>query len=98
MFIIIGRYLKELSVVDEHLQDHRDYLKQGYQNNYLLLSGPKNPRVGGVMISHLKDRTVLEHFLNQDPFYLLGIASYEIIEFNPVQAHPNLTFLLQQGS
>jgi uncharacterized protein YciI len=97
MFIVLGRYLKELVIVDEHLHLHRDYLKQGYENNYLLLSGPQNPRIGGVMISNLTDKSELENFLKHDPFYLMGIADYQIVEFNPVQSHPSLNFLLQQG-
>ena len=93
MFIVISTYLKDLKDVDLHLPAHRDYLKSGYDKNYFLLSGPQHPRIGGVIISHLKDREILENFLAQDPFYLAGIATYQILEFNPVQSHSNLSFL-----
>lgn len=96
MFIVITTYLKELPLVDVHLEAHREHLALGYQKNYFLCSGPKNPRTGGIILSQLHDRKILEAFLALDPFCLEGIASYEIIEFNPVQSHPEFKILLDK--
>lgn len=93
MYIVMVTYLKNLEEIDVHLEAHRAHLAIGYQKNYLLCSGPRNPRTGGIILSQLKDRTVLETFLALDPFCLEGVASYEIIEFNPVQTHPDFNFL-----
>lgn len=94
MFVVMVTYLQELAKVDEYLQSHREHLALGYHKNYLLCSGPRNPRTGGILLSQLKDRKILEEFLALDPFCIEGIASYEIIEFNPVQAHTDFKFLL----
>lgn len=94
MFIVMTTYLKELPQVDEHLDAHRAHLALGYQKNYFFCSGPKNPRTGGIILSQLQDKDILECFLALDPFCVEGIASYEIIEFNPVQSHPDFKILL----
>ncbi|HLB43186.1 MAG TPA: YciI family protein [Gammaproteobacteria bacterium] len=51
------------------------------------MSGPKNPRTGGVIISLIDDREQLNIILSEDPFYTQNIADYEIIEFIPTKHH-----------
>ena len=87
MFLIIITYKKPLEEIDKYLAAHRHYLETGYQKNMLVVSGPRNPRTGGIILSQLKNRDELETFLMQDPFQVHGIANYEIIEFNPVKYH-----------
>lgn len=89
MFIIILTYKQPIEIVDKHIVEHRAYLDDGYNKNLLIASGPQNPRTGGILISQLKDREQLEHFLQQDPFTVHQIADYEIIEFEPIKYHPN---------
>lgn len=89
MFVILVNYQKSLDVIDTLLPAHRAYLDIGYQQNYLIASGPRNPRTGGILLSQLTDRAVLEAFLSQDPYQLEGVASYEIIEFSPLKYHPD---------
>lgn len=88
MFIIILTYKKPLSEVDTHIPAHRAFLDEGYKNNVLIASGPKVPRTGGVIISHLQNRADVDALIKQDPFYQHGVADYEIIEFNPNKSHP----------
>jgi len=87
MFVVIMHYKKPLTVIDQHLAAHRNFLEEGYSKNYLVVSGPKNPRTGGIIISNLTDKKTLEDFLHRDPFYLNQIAEYEMIEFSPVKYH-----------
>ena len=96
MFVILTNYIKPLAEVDSFIKVHRDYLENGYQKNYFLASGPKEPRTGGVILSQLKDKKVLESFLFHDPFYLNGIVDYEIVEFLPVKFHPKLKSLIDE--
>jgi uncharacterized protein YciI len=89
MFVVILTYKKPLTDIDQHLAEHRAYLDNGYKKNFFVTSGPKNPRDGGIIISHLKDRGQLEDILKQDPFSLHDLADYEIIEFDPIKYHTN---------
>jgi uncharacterized protein YciI len=95
MFIVLLTYKASLEEVDRYLLAHRSFLDEGYQQNLLIASGPKNPRVGGVLLSQLTDRAQLDSFLQKDPFYLHAIAEYEIIEFNPVKWHKNFEGFIQ---
>ncbi len=89
MFIIILSYKKPLSEVEVHIPAHRLFLDQGYRNNVFVASGPKIPRTGGVIISHLKNQADVEALIKQDPFYQHDVADYEIIEFQPNKSHPD---------
>lgn len=87
MFIVLLSYKQPLEIVDQYLVAHRLFLDDGYAKNILVASGPLNPRTGGVLISQSKDRSVLENFIQEDPFYKNEVADYKIIEFTPVKHH-----------
>lgn len=91
MFLILTSYKQPIEVIDEYLVAHRDFLEKGYQMDYFVVSGPRSPRTGGVIISQLTDQKQLENFLKQDPFSIYDIAEYEIIEFTPVKHHKDFT-------
>ncbi len=87
MFIVILTYKKSMDDVEKYFSEHRAFLDNGYSDNFFVVSGPKNPRTGGVIISQLTDRNKLEAILKNDPFCMHDIADYEIIEFNPTKFH-----------
>ncbi len=89
MFLVLLNYKVPLAIVDKYLVEHRAFLDQCYKNNYLITSGPKNPRTGGILISQLKNREQLMAIFKQDPFCIHDVASYEFIEFTPVKYHPD---------
>lgn len=94
MFVINLNYLKPLEIVDQYLVEHRNYLEQGYQKNYFIASGPKNPRTGGIILSQLTDRNLLENIIKDDPFYKNHIASFDITEFSPVKFHEKFNYFV----
>ena len=89
MFLIQMTYKKSLEIVDQYLAEHRAFLEQGYKHDHFIVSGPREPRTGGIILSQLKDQAVLEQLLKQDPFFIHDIAEYETIPFNPVKYHKN---------
>lgn len=84
LFIISLEYRVPISVVDQYLESHREFLKEGYKNKLFITSGPRVPRTGGVIIAHAESKAYLEMILQKDPFRQHGIADYQIIEFMPV--------------
>jgi uncharacterized protein YciI len=58
------------------------------------LSGRKNPRTGGVILSTLSNREQLDMILTEDPFLRENIAKYEVIEILPTKASQEFEFLL----
>ena len=88
-------YKKPIEEIDRYLLEHRTFLDMGYKNNYFVVSGPRNPRTGGIILSQLNDRHQLENFLKDDPFYIHGIASYEVVEFVPVKYHSDFSRFIE---
>lgn len=83
MCIAILTYEKSLSEVDKYLQAHRDYIAEHYAAGDFIVSGPQNPRIGGVIMIKAADREDVNAIISQDPFNINGIADYQIVEFNP---------------
>jgi uncharacterized protein YciI len=98
MFLIMTKYLKPLAQVDEVLAAHRSFLEAGYQQGFFVVSGPKNPRTGGVILSQLTDKAKLEAILKSDPFYEKGISEFEIHEFEPVKFHQDFASFVQTAN
>lgn len=87
MFVVLLASKKPLEEIKKYLAEHRAFLDQGYNNDFFLLSGPINPRTGGVIISQLKNREQLKSILKQDPFSVHELADYNVIEFNATKQH-----------
>lgn len=94
MFIISLTYQVPLDKVDAFIPEHVDYLNEQYAKGHFILSGRKEPRTGGVIITTISDRNKLSEVLAQDPFYREGLASYEVTEIVPTKASEKLEFLL----
>ena len=43
----------------------------------------QNPRIGGVIMIKAADREAVNAIILQDPFNIIGIADYQIVEFTP---------------
>ncbi len=83
MFIAILTYKKPLQEVDRFLQAHRDFLAEHYAAGDLITSGPRNPRIGGVIMIKASDLNAVNAIISRDPFFINAIADYQIIEFTP---------------
>ena len=95
MFVITVTYLKSLDEVDKYLVAHREHLKKGYAQNLLLASGPQIPRQGGIILTAGNDKNKILNFIENDPFKLNGVASYNIVEFDPVLSADGIANLLK---
>ncbi len=93
MFVVSLHYLVDLSEVDQHIPAHIDYLNLNYERGNFLASGRKEPRTGGVILATAPSRDLLDEILADDPFFVAGIASYEITEFVPTMFSPGLRHL-----
>lgn len=83
MFIIILKYQKPIEAVMNCLDDHIIFLEKYYKLNKFICSGRQEPRTGGIIICNANDKTEVNSMIIEDPFYINGIATYEIIEFIP---------------
>ena len=49
------------------------------------MSGPENPRTGGVVIAKANSLEEIKSFFSNDPYFKNNSAEYEFREFNPVK-------------
>lgn len=84
LFVCLVHYTQPLEQILENLSEHREYLSSGYEKGLLLVSGPRVPKEGGVIIGRFESRAAAQEFCDNDPFSRKQLASYEILEFEPV--------------
>lgn len=83
MLVVILRYKVPLSVIDQHLEAHKTFLKQGYEQGLLVMSGPRPSRSGGIIIANSDQDGAVWEFLRNDPFYEHDLADYQVLPFTP---------------
>ncbi|MEV7393290.1 YciI family protein [Streptomyces sp. NPDC091215] len=87
MFICLGKYTRPLAADDEELITcHRAYLDELYARGELVCSGPRQPRVGGLIVVRTSDRAAAEALIAEDPFVEEGVAEYELLQFTATKA------------
>ncbi|MCH7342550.1 YciI family protein [Pelomonas sp. CA6] len=83
MFIVLLHYLQPLTVVEQHLAEHRAFLDRHYAAGHFVASGPQVPRIGGAILARGLSRRELDAVLAEDPFHREKVAQYQVIEFEP---------------
>ncbi|MGD1325838.1 YciI family protein [Pandoraea pnomenusa] len=86
LFLILLDYLRPLSEVDTHMEAHRAFLNRHYAAGHFLLSGRKSPRTGGVILARANTLDEVTQWISEDPFRQAGVASYQIIAWEPTMA------------
>ncbi|MBI2707083.1 MAG: GrpB family protein [Proteobacteria bacterium] len=91
MFIVLLHYKVPLEDIDPYRSAHMEFLKEGYAKNVFIASGRMYSDKGGVILSPLTRRGEFEDILKKDPFMLHGLATYEIIGFDPSLFHSDFS-------
>ena len=85
MFVIELIYKADLAEIDAHMSTHVAFLKKYYAAGNFLVSGRKIPRDGGIILAVGTSRRQIEAIVEEDPFYVRGLADFRIIEFRASQ-------------
>ena len=83
MFVFISEYQKPLDEVDQHREAHLAFLAGLNEKGHILVSGRRNPPVGGVVVIDAADLDEAKAIMAEDPFAKAGVARYEPYEFTP---------------
>jgi|SRR4030042_820163 uncharacterized protein YciI len=89
-FLVLFEYKTSLDNIKKVTDDHRNFLKTGYEKGFLLLSGPQVPRTGGLVVAKAQNRKDLEDFFSNDPYNLNSYTDYKFIEFDLKSHQPIL--------
>ena len=94
MFVLLLTYVKPLPEVDALMRPHVAWLQEQYAAGHFLVSGRQVPRTGGVIVARGDDREKIEALAASDPFVSGGVATCEVVQFNPSQTAPGFDALL----
>jgi uncharacterized protein YciI len=84
--IALLRYRRPLEEVLTVVDAHRAYLRGLKEQGILLVSGPLEPRTGGVLLLRVPDGAVaetLDRIRDEDPYTKSGMAQYELLPWAP---------------
>ncbi|HET8706995.1 MAG TPA: YciI family protein [Pseudomonadales bacterium] len=96
LFLISLEYLRPLTEVDAHLVGHRAFLARHFEAGHFLLSGPKVPRTGGLILAQADSREALEAWLDEDPFRHYGLARFDVTGWEPTMKNAAFERALHQ--
>ena len=85
--IALIRYRKPFDEIAPFVEEHRTYLRALKADGRLLVSGPIDPRVGGVLLLRVPDEegsAALDRIRDGDPFTTRALAQYELMPWLPV--------------
>jgi uncharacterized protein YciI len=95
MYVVSLTYKVAQDIVDYHLEAHVAWLQDAFDQGVFLAAGRKVPRTGGLLLSKA-DRETLDASLGKDPFYINGVAEFEVMEFAANRVAPGFENLLDE--
>jgi uncharacterized protein YciI len=84
-FMIEITYCVPVEQLGEIVTQHRTFLQLGYECGWLLMSGPQNPKTGGIVIARAPSLQALKAYFQDDPYLLYEVATHRYVEFEPVK-------------
>jgi uncharacterized protein YciI len=98
MFLVLIHYTRPLEEVEKVRASHRSFLDECVATGHLVVSGPRKPKTGGVLLVRGSSLEEVKAIFAKDPFHVAGVASYEFVEFDPVKHAPGFErFLTSPG-
>ena len=89
-FLIEIQYTAPPEIIAGILADHRAFLQIGYDQGWLLMSGPMNPKTGGIVIARAPSLEEIQTYFLNDPYGQNQAATYRFVEFDPIKRQPVL--------
>jgi uncharacterized protein YciI len=81
MFVLISHFQKPLDEINRLLAPHSAWVQRQYESGRFLVSGRREPPIGGIIVARASSEQELREVLNTDPLQQLGLAEYEIFAF-----------------
>ena len=77
MYLMISTYLRPLDEVDAAREDHLRFLAGLEAKGVVVAAGRQDPPKGGIVLLDAATEAEARHLMADDPYVLLGLASYE---------------------
>lgn len=84
-FIVLLNFTTPFEQFGDAVPHHRAFLQEGYDRGLLLLSGPQQPKTGGIVVARAESLEDLQAFFARDPYKARRLAEHAYLEFTPVK-------------
>ena len=95
MVLLLLKYVKPLDEVERLMPEHRAFLDRFYREGKLILSGPREPRTGGVILADVDSELEAMKIVVEDPFFTEKVAEFELIRFDVDRSDPRFSAFVQ---
>ncbi len=85
MFVLISRFQRPIDEVNRSLASHSAWVQQQYESGRFLVSGRREPAIGGIAVARASSEEELREVLTTDPYQQKGLAEYEIFSFEATE-------------
>jgi uncharacterized protein YciI len=92
MFVVLLRFADK-SKAGSLMEDHKAWIKRGFDDGVFLLVGGLQPNLGGGIVAHNTTLADLQRRVSDDPFVAEKVVTAEILEIAPSRADDRLSFL-----
>jgi len=83
LFVVLMHYTRPIEAVDAVRAAHVAHLERHAREGVFRAWARRSPPSGGVIVAAASDRAALDRIVATDPYITAGVASAEIVEFNP---------------
>jgi uncharacterized protein YciI len=81
MFVLISRFQRPLDEVNHSFASHSAWVQRQYESGRFLVSGRREPPIGGIIVARASSEQELQEVLSTDPYRQKGLAEYVIFAF-----------------
>lgn len=85
MFVLISRFQRPVEEVNHSFALHSAWVQRQYEAGRFLVSGRREPLIGGIIVARAASEQELREVLNTDPYQQRGLAEYEIYAFEATE-------------
>ncbi|MCY9784320.1 YciI family protein [Nocardiopsis sp. EMB25] len=93
MYIVLLRLSANGSAAADHMEAHREWIRQGMEDGVFLLAGSIEPGRGGALLATGTTEEDLQARVAKDPFVINDVVTAEVLEVSPGVTDPRLAFL-----
>ena len=94
VYIVFLKFAENKASAPQFMEGHKNWIKQGLDENVFLLVGSIEPNAGGAILAHNATEEEIYERINTDPFVQEGVVSAEITRVTPSKVVKNLEFLI----
>ena len=85
MFVLISRFQRPLEEINRSFALHSEWVQRQYEAGRFLVTGRREPPIGGIIVARASSEQELREILTSDPYQQKGLAEYEIFAFEATE-------------